>query len=145
MYVCIYISSWYILRHTDIKFADLETLNKVCGCAHWSGSLLFVCTYICHHDLYCDVLILFLRTLETLIEVRGCAYWSGLSLSVCIICQHDIHCDILILETLIEVRGCAYWSRSSLSVCMYVIMIYIATYCYFFIYKVMKYRELLMK
>ena len=97
--------------------------------------------YICHHDIYCDILILYLRTLGTLIEVRGCANWSGLSLSVCMqvymtsryISRHtDMILYLQILDTLIEERGCAYWSGSSLSVCMYVIMLNTATCKYYF-------------
>ena len=40
-----------------------------------SPNILSVCNnYVCHHDIYCDIFILYLRTLETLNEVRGCAY-----------------------------------------------------------------------
>ena len=53
-----------------------------------------------HHDIYCDIFILYLRTLETLIEVRGCAYWSGSSLSVCMYaCLATYRYYLRILET----------------------------------------------
>ena len=52
---------------------------------------------ICHHDIYCDIQILYLRTLD---EVRGCAYLSGSSLYVCMyVCMATYRYYMRILET----------------------------------------------